>query len=82
MFRGGDEVRERGTDEEDIVKAFHLFDEDSSGSIDRTELLNAMKVLGISANEEQVKQMAQELDSDENGLLSIDEFKQLLVNFQ
>ena len=75
-------MRERGTDEEDIVKAFHLFDEDSSGSIDRTELLNAMKVLGISANEEQVKQMAQELDSDENGLLSIDEFKQLLVNFQ
>jgi len=54
----------------EIIDAFNLFDKDGSESIDVSELRDALKVLGIQMNLNEVKLMMEKADKDGSGTLS------------
>jgi Ca2+-binding EF-hand superfamily protein len=60
--------------QEVIKKAFDLFDEDGSGSIEEKELQQVMKALGFQAKSAEVKEMMKELDEDKSGTIEFCEF--------
>jgi hypothetical protein len=53
---------------------FDMYDHDSSGSIDNEELMDALRLLGESPTEEDVTALIQEVDVNENGDLTLNEF--------
>ena len=53
---------------------FDMYDHDSSGSIDNEELMDALRLLGQSPTEEDVTALIQEVDVNENGDLTLNEF--------
>ena len=55
-----------------------MFDKDGSGNIDMQEMREAMKALGVYMSKEQVKKMMDSVDTDGNGYIEYDEFKQLM----
>ena len=63
----------------EIDGAFKLFDKDGSGNIDFYELRDAMRALGLNLTKEQVKEMMQKIDTDNNGFIDEDEFRQLMT---
>mmetsp|Transcript_103367 Transcript_103367/g.205466 ORF Transcript_103367/g.205466 Transcript_103367/m.205466 type:complete len:175 (+) Transcript_103367:46-570(+) len=67
----------------EIKNAFDLFDVDDSGSIDRRELLTAMKALGCDATQEEIEHMIGAADDDFGveegaGEIEFDEFLLLM----
>ena len=61
-------------------EAFKMFDTDNSGSIDTTELKQAMQALGHSPTDEEVSEMVRQVDVDESGTIDFGEFCQLMEN--
>lgn len=59
--------------EEDVHKAFQYFDKDNSGYITTDELETAMKEYGI-ADENSIKEILAEVDTDNDGRINYDEF--------
>ena len=53
---------------------FRVFDRDGSGRIDEDELAEMLVQLAIPANEETVKRLAQEIDTDGGGDIDFGEF--------
>ncbi|EOD05300.1 Hypothetical protein EMIHUDRAFT_62444, partial [Emiliania huxleyi CCMP1516] len=66
-----------GPSEAEEKQLFDLFDTDKSGSIDTNELYAMLRQLGIDARVAQVQDYLDRLDSDHNGTLDYDEFKDL-----
>mmetsp|Transcript_81340 Transcript_81340/g.226499 ORF Transcript_81340/g.226499 Transcript_81340/m.226499 type:complete len:518 (-) Transcript_81340:138-1691(-) len=66
-----------GVSEEDLKAAFMKFDSDNSGSINISELQNAMKILGVKCNQNSAKKVLDIMDKDGNGTIELDEF----INF-
>ncbi|KAL9641774.1 hypothetical protein ABK040_009083 [Willaertia magna] len=64
---------------EQIKKAFDVCDTDASGTIDPVELKQVLKVLGEEGNEQQVKELLEEIDLDNNGLVSLNEFTEAMA---
>jgi Ca2+-binding EF-hand superfamily protein len=56
------------TEEEEIVRAFKLFDVDGSGTITSEELRKMMKNLGSELTDEEVELLIREADYDGNGV--------------
>ena len=64
----------------DIKDAFNLFDTQSSGFIDTKELNVAMRALGFESRKEEIKKMMSEVDKDNAGKVSMDNFTVLMAN--
>ena len=64
---------------EEIDNAFFLFDKDGSGTIDTSELRNAMKALGIFLKKDEVKQQMLRVDKDGSGAIDRHEFTGLMA---
>lgn len=56
---------------EDIFKSF---DKDGSGSIDKSELKDAVAELGLTMTNDQVSNMLRDLDSNKDGVIQLSEF--------
>lgn len=63
----------------EIKEAFDLFDMDMGGSIDPKELQAAMKSLGFEAKNQTIYKMIADLDTDQNGQISFEEFLNLMT---
>mmetsp|Transcript_18995 Transcript_18995/g.13790 ORF Transcript_18995/g.13790 Transcript_18995/m.13790 type:complete len:159 (-) Transcript_18995:760-1236(-) len=61
---------------------FHKFDVDGSGFIDLAELHSMFKVYGINISRLQLKHIFSIVDSDGNGIITLDEFKRFAENEQ
>lgn len=57
-----------------MVKAFKAFDSDNDSLITAAELQGLMSSLGYKADEQEVREMMRRGDADSDGLLSADEF--------
>lgn len=64
---------------EEIEFAFKLFDKDCSGTIDVSELRDAMKALGIFLKKDEVKQYMLKVDKDGSGSIDEHEFTGLMA---
>jgi len=65
--------------DKNLEQAFHFFDEDKSGNLEPAEIKRA---LGIEPSDtkqgEVMKQLIDEIDSNNDGVVSLDEFKNLM----
>ena len=59
-------------------EAFDLFDTDGSGTIDMSELREAMKMLGMDVNSEEVRNIIRSIDSDGDGTIDFQEFHAMM----
>lgn len=63
----------------EIKEAFDLFDVDKSGSIDKSELRNALSNLGIDNRNHTLNAMMKDLDKDGNDQVSFEEFLNMMT---
>mmetsp|Transcript_13605 Transcript_13605/g.16200 ORF Transcript_13605/g.16200 Transcript_13605/m.16200 type:complete len:117 (+) Transcript_13605:210-560(+) len=68
---------ERDPDEE-IMKAFRLFDQDGSGTINIRNMRAIARELGESLSDEELKAMIDEFDKDQDGEISTEEFMYIM----
>ena len=66
----------------EIKEAFAVFDIDGSGSITRSELKRVMKSLGQSLTRKKLDALMHQCDTDGNGEIDFEEFKNVWANFQ
>jgi calcium-dependent protein kinase len=64
--------------EENLYKTFQEFDKDGSGYIDEGELKLALKKFGMPIDDDEVKNMIQEVDVNSDGRISYDEFQLMM----
>ena len=64
--------------EKELREAFIMFDSDGSGFIDAKELQGVMEKLGQPMNMDEIKQMLDDADDDGDGLISFQEFKEMM----
>jgi len=62
-------------DEAALKGVFARFDSDGSGSIDDSELMNAMRMLGVKCTPNSAKKVLKMIDKDGNGTVEWEEFK-------
>lgn len=63
------------TTEEQVKETFDDFDADHSGFIERKEIENVCKALGVDASKEQISLLITESDTNGDGKISYEEFK-------
>jgi centrin-3 len=68
---------ERDPDEE-IMKAFRLFDQDGSGTINIRNMRAIARELGENLSDEELKAMIDEFDKDQDGEISTEEFMYIM----
>lgn len=64
--------------EEEIRKAFHLFDDDQSGKITLKNMKRVARELGENLSEEELQAMIDEFDRDQDGEISQEEFMYIM----
>eukprot|EP00981_Chlorochromonas_danica_P006934 scaffold1507_cov158-Ochromonas_danica.AAC.3 len=64
--------------EEEIRKAFQLFDDDHSGKISLKNMRRVARELGENLSEEELQAMIDEFDRDQDGEISSDEFMYIM----
>ena len=66
-----------------FTEVFSLFDKDSNKidlpTIDTKELIAVMKALGQTHTEDELEDIIQEVDSNKNGTISLDEFLEMMA---
>ena len=72
-----EKIADKGAKEE-ILKAFRLFDDDSTGKISFKNLQRVAQELGENLTEEELKEMIQEADQDNDGEVNQDEFLRIM----
>ena len=72
MKRGG----ELDDDVATIKEAFDLFDKDSDGTIELSELKAVVNDLGRCVSDEELETLMKDVDADGNGSIDFDEFCQ------
>eukprot|EP00658_Telonema_sp_P-2_P083971 TRINITY_DN920_c0_g1_i13.p1 TRINITY_DN920_c0_g1~~TRINITY_DN920_c0_g1_i13.p1 ORF type:complete len:669 (+),score=242.11 TRINITY_DN920_c0_g1_i13:95-2101(+) len=63
--------------EEELQKAFDVFDTDGSGALDADEFRKALGLLGEDLEEEELDTLFKKADSNKNGEIELDEFSLL-----
>lgn len=64
--------------EQEMKKAFALFDEDQSGTINARSLRRIARELGENLSDEEVQAMIDEFDRNGDGLIDLDEFMAIM----
>jgi len=64
--------------EDEMQKAFNVFDADGSGSISAAELRATMNGLNVKLTDEEVNDMIEECDTDGDGEISYPEFAHMM----
>lgn len=62
--------------------AFNMFDEDSSGDIDKDEFAKLVKALGLEINAKKQADLMREIDKDGSGTIYYNEFFDVMSKFQ
>jgi len=70
------------TDVKRLQDIFDNIDEDHSGSIDATELMNALMKAGKTPSKEQVKKLLTKYDEDGNGTIEFREYQVMIKNWE
>ncbi|CAH0389584.1 unnamed protein product [Bemisia tabaci] len=70
-------IAEKDSDEE-IIKAFKLFDDDETGKISFKNLKRVAKELGETLTDEELQEMIDEADRDGDGEISQEEFLRIM----
>jgi len=70
------------TDVKQLQDIFDNIDEDHSGSIDATELMNALMKAGKTPSKEQVKKLLTKYDEDGNGTIEFREYQVMIKNWE
>eukprot|EP00906_Rhabdomonas_costata_P013339 RCo019169 len=60
-------------------RLFQSFDKDGSGTIDVSELTQVMQALGVSMTDDEARLLISDLDTNQSGTLSFDDFLQLML---
>jgi len=63
---------------EEIMKAFRLFDDDGSGTINFDKLKRVAKELGESATDSDLQTMIDVADRNEDGIINLDDFMRIM----
>ena len=63
-----------------VLATFERFDADESGTIDASELAEALRDVGLTVDDGQVGYMLRKYDDDRNATLDINEFAQLVAD--
>ena len=63
---------------EEVREAFRLFDTEGRGTIEIRELKAAMRALGFQVKKTEIREMLLDIDKDENSLINLDVFTELL----
>ena len=63
----------------ELKDAFKVFDTDGSGSISRSEMKKLLKKLGQTLSDAELDAMMDEVDTDKNGEIDFEEFKNMMV---
>jgi ankyrin repeat protein len=72
-------IIEQGMDVQDhLTYMFSLFDADSSGALDTMELFRGMNKLGYPITWQEADCLLSEADEDHNGVLTLEEFSQII----
>ena len=66
--------------EEELSKAFELFDEDGKGKISLRNLRHIAKELGENLSDDELQAMIDEFDGDQDGEISLDEFRGIMAS--
>ncbi|XP_063690565.1 uncharacterized protein LOC134823147 [Bolinopsis microptera] len=67
---------------EEYKVAFAIFDQDSSGSIDRRELTSVCSKLGVELSSQDVENMMRHVDKDKNDTIEFEEFIQIMLDIE
>jgi len=67
---------------EEYKVAFAIFDQDSSGSIDRKELTSVCKKLGVELTAQDVENMMRHVDKDKSDTIDFEEFIQIMLDIE
>jgi len=69
-----DANEQKSLDQDELKNIFRMFDSDHSGSIDVSELADAMRILGVKCSANGAKKVLSVIDSDGNGTVEWEEF--------
>lgn len=61
--------------DEDLIEAFKIFDSNDNGVITSNELRRIMQNLGERLTDEEIEDIMREVDTDRDGVISFEEFK-------
>ncbi|KAF5179566.1 Caltractin [Thalictrum thalictroides] len=70
-------IGERDTKEE-LMKAFHIIDQDNNGKISAVDIQRIAKDLGESFTDREIQEMVEEADRDHDGEVNADEFIRMM----
>ena len=71
-------LRPRAASEKNLEALFFAFDGDQSGSIDKSELEQALDAMGINLSSERIDALFTYCDADGSGEIDLNEFKLLI----
>ena len=77
-----EEKKKQGLTEDQIKEIevnFQYFDKDKSGALDRRELRSCLQSLGEESSPKDVQKVLDTYDTDKNGKITFDEFKQFMM---
>ena len=74
--------KNRGVSDKDIVAAFHDADIDNNGALEIGEVRRLMLRMDPNFPIEEIKALLKFIDVDEDGMVSLDEFKQIFRQFE
>jgi Ca2+-binding EF-hand superfamily protein len=78
-YGGGAQNREmRGSVSSEVKAVFEKFDDNRSGKLDYRQLGVALRSMGMSADSNQAAEIIKKFDTDNNGLMELDEFNTLV----